>query len=98
MADIEFTWSEVKAARNLRSHRVSFPEAQTVFYDDEALLLNDPDHSETEDRFILLGLSMHLRLLVVVHSYRNRDQTIRIISARKANSQERSMYQERKRR
>ena len=97
MADIEFGWSAVKAARNQREHRVSFNEAQTVFYDEEALLLHDPDHSENEDRFILLGLSMHLRLLVVVHSYRNRDQTIRIISARKANSQERAMYQERRR-
>ena len=57
MAELEFTWNPAKAAANKRKHRVSFGEAQTVFYDDEALLLDDPDHSETEDRFILLGLS-----------------------------------------
>jgi uncharacterized protein len=96
MAEIEFAWSAAKAAANTRKHRVSFSEAQTVFYDEEALLLNDPDHSEDEDRFILLRLSASLRVLLVVHSYRDTDATIRIISARKANARERSMYENRR--
>ncbi len=96
MAEIKFSWSSVKAAANKRKHHVSFSEAQTVFYDDEALLLADPDHSTTEDRFILLGLSESLRLLLIVHSYRDDDATIRIISARKATSTERSMYAKRR--
>lgn len=98
MAELEFTWSPAKAATNKRKHRVSFGEAQTVFYDDEALLLDDPDHSETEDRFILLGLSASLRVLLVVHSYEDRDETIRIISARKATPTERSVYDKRRNR
>ena len=96
MADIEFAWSTRKAAANKRKHRVSFEEAQTVFYDEEALLVDDPDHWEDEDRFLLLGLSSNLRVLVVVHSYTD-DETIRIISARKANARERLMYEKRRR-
>jgi uncharacterized DUF497 family protein len=96
MADIEFAWSAAKAAANKRKHHVSFNEAQTVFYDEEALILTDPDHSDNEDRFILLGLSANLRVLLVVHSYRDQDATIRIISARKANARERSMYEKRR--
>ena len=96
MADIEFAWSTRKAAANKRKHRVSFDEAQTVFYDEEALLVDDPDHWEDEDRFLLLGLSSNLRVLVVVHSYTD-DETIRIISARKANARERLMYEKRRR-
>jgi len=98
MAEIRFSWSSVKDAANKRKHRVSFSEAQSVFYDDDALLLADPDHSTTEDRFILLGLSGSLRILLVVHSYRDRDETIRIISARKANPTERSVYTTRRKR
>ena len=96
MADIEFAWTAAKDAVNKRKHRVSFTEAQTVFYDDDALLLDDPDHSDDEDRFILLGLSARMRVLLVVHSYRDEDATIRIISARKANARERMMYEERR--
>jgi uncharacterized DUF497 family protein len=96
MADIEFAWSATKAAANKRKHHVSFSEAQTVFYDEEALLLTDPDHSDDEDRFILLGLSANLRVVLVVHSYRGQDAIIRIISARKANARERSMYEKRR--
>lgn len=98
MADIEFAWNPAKAAANKRKHHVSFSEAQTVFYDEEALLLADPDHSEEEDRFILLGLSASLRVLLVIHSYRDENETIRIISARKANPRERSMYEQRRKR
>ena len=96
MAEIEFAWTAAKAAANKRKHHVSFSEAQTVFYDEEALLLDDPDHSVDEDRFILLGLSASLRVLLVVHSYRDEDATIRIISARKGNASERSMYEKRR--
>jgi hypothetical protein len=71
---------------------VSFEEAETVFYDDRARLVDDPDHSESEDRFILLGLSRALRVLVVVHAYREADAVIRIISARKATPHERTAY------
>jgi uncharacterized protein len=98
MADIKFAWNPTKAAANKRKHHVSFSEAQTVFYDEEALLLDDPDHSTNEDRFVLLGLSANLRVLLVVHSYRGEDETIRIISARKANTTERSMYEKRRKR
>ena len=96
MADIEFAWTASKAAANKRKNHVSFSEAQTEFYDEEALLLGDPDHSEDEDRFILLGLSANLRVLLVVHSYRDEDATIRIISARRANARERAMYEKRR--
>jgi uncharacterized protein len=98
MADIAFAWTAAKATANKRKPRVSFSEAQTVFYDEGALLLDDPDHSEDEDRFILLGFSARLRVLLVVHSYRDEDATIRIISARKANARERSIYEKRRNR
>ena len=91
-------WSPPKAADNKRKQRFAFAEAQTVFYAEEALLLDDPDHSTTEDRFVLLGLSASMRVLLVVHSYRDEDQIIRIISARKANPTERSMYEKRRKR
>lgn len=90
--DIRFEWDPVKAALNFRKHGVSFEEAQTVFWDEGALLIDDPDHSESEDRFILLGLSKSLRLLVVVHCYRADDDFIRIISARRANARESYNY------
>jgi uncharacterized protein len=96
MADIRFTWDPGKAKANLRKHRVSFEEAKTVFYDEEALLINDPDHSESEDRFVLLGMSATRRVLLVVHSYRDDDRTIRLISARKARAAERATYEERR--
>ena len=77
---------------NRRAHGVSFTEAQTVFADDLARLKSDPDHSDDEDRFLLLGLSSALRLLVVCHCYRQRPDTIRIISARKATRKEQQQY------
>ena len=92
MSEIRFEWDPAKAASNLRKHGVSFEDAQTVFSDERALLLEDPDHSEEEDRFILLGLSAAMRVLVVVHCYRAKDQVIRIISARRATRQERDVY------
>lgn len=94
MSNIRFTWDRRKAIANLQKHGVSFEEAKTVFYDDNARLMPDPEHSEVEERFVLLGISTHLRLLMICHCYRAKDSVIRIISARKATSRERKSYQE----
>ena len=95
MSDLRFEWDPRKAAENLRKHGVSFAEAETVFSDEYGLLIDDPEHSLDEDRFVLLGVSAASRLLVVVHCYRVGDQVIRIISARKADRMERRQYEER---
>jgi uncharacterized DUF497 family protein len=87
-----FEWDPGKARRNLRKHGISFEEAVTAFSDDEALLLDDPDHSMDEERFILLGLSGTLRLLTVVHCYRDADDVIHLISALRATRSERVQY------
>lgn len=92
MSAIRFTWDDAKAADNLRKHGVSFEEAATVFSDENARFKHDPDHSQQEDRFILLGFSSKLRLLIVCHAYRDNDEVIRIISARRATSNERMSY------
>ena len=92
MLDIRFTWDERKSRENKRKHKVSFEEAQTVFLDENAIRFFDPDHSEDEDRFIMLGMSFTLRVLVVCHCYREDDSVIRIISARKADRREQSDY------
>ncbi len=92
MSSIQFEWDPRKAQANLRKHKVSFEDAQSVFSDEHALLIDDPDHSKEEDRFVLLGLSQGLRLLVVVHCYRAEGRVIRIISARKADTDEQSVY------
>jgi len=89
---LEFEWDPKKAAANLKKHRVSFEEARTVFLDERAKLIDDPDHSSDEDRFVLLGISSLLRILLVCHCYRQQGQTIRIISARKASPGEASQY------
>jgi len=95
MKDLQFVWDPRKAKDNVRKHGVSFVEAQTVFLDDHALLIDDPDHSDEEDRFLLLGVSSRLRVLVVCHCYRESDQLIRLISARKGDREERRQYNER---
>ena len=95
MAELRFEWDPRKDADNQRKHRVSFEEAESVFSDEHALLIDDPEHSTTEDRFVLLGLSIRFRVLLVVHSYRQQDEVIRIISARRATKQERSRYDQR---
>jgi len=92
MSELRFDWDERKNAANKRKHGVSFEDAQTVFLDEHALFAADPDHSEGEDRFILLGLSSSLRTLVVCHCYHGND-LIRLISARRANRLERSQYE-----
>lgn len=92
MADLEFTWDETKARSNAKKHGVSFGEAQSAFSDERARIIDDPDDSDDEDRFILLGMSTKPRLLIVVYVYRDREATIRIISARKAMPRERALY------
>jgi len=94
VADLRFEWDDRKDAANRRKHGVSFDEAHTVFFDECAVLIVDPDHSKDEDRFVLLGLSSALRTLVVCHCYRRND-VIRIISARKANREEQAEYRAR---
>jgi uncharacterized protein len=90
---IRFEWNPAKAAANLRKHGVSFAEAETAFYDDYAKVLPDPDHStHDEDRFLLLGLSSALRVLIVVHCLRDAGSVIRLISARRATRRERAQY------
>jgi len=92
MSELRFEWDPKKDAANQRKHGVSFEEASTVFSDERALLIDDPDHSDDEERFVLLGLSASLRTLVVCHCYRTAESVIRLISARKANRKERSEY------
>ena len=92
MDDLRFEWDPIKARQNLRKHGVTFDEARTAFADEDAILVEDPDHSSTEDRFYLLGMSARLRLLVVIHCYRADDAVIRLISAWKATPSERAQY------
>jgi uncharacterized DUF497 family protein len=89
---IRFEWDPCKNQLNINKHGVSFKEASTVFEDDDAILFDDPDHSEEEERFLILGLSKKLNLLIVSHCYRRDDSTIRIISARKASRSEENTY------
>lgn len=89
---IRFEWDPNKERINRQKHGITFAEAQTVFYDSEALVIDDPAHSETEDRFIILGMSNQAKLLVVCHCYRVSDEVICIISARKATRMETSQY------
>ena len=90
---IHFTWDDTKDRLNVRKHGVSFEEARTVFFDPTARLIHDPDHSQREDRFVMLGLSRQLRLLVVHHAYDPGEEVIRIISARKASRIEAKAYE-----
>lgn len=92
MSDLTFDWDPRKDAANQQKHSVSFSEAKSAFTDEFGRLIADPDHSDEEDRFVLLGTSIHSRLLVVCHCVRE-GETIRIISARKANRRERKTYE-----
>ena len=94
MKSISFEWDERKSKSNLTKHNISFDEAQTVFFDSHARMIFDPDHSSSEDRFILLGMSGLLRALIVCHCCSENDgKVIRIISARKANRKEQKQYE-----
>ena len=92
MSTLRFEWDDRKAAANVKKHGVKFEEAKSVFVDERAKLIDDPDHSETEGRFVLLGLSSAIRLLLVCHCYRGEGNVIRIISARKATAKESINY------
>ncbi|MBZ0166520.1 MAG: BrnT family toxin [Candidatus Omnitrophica bacterium] len=94
MDEIKFDWDISKAESNLKKHGVSFEEAKTVFYDENAVQFFDDDSSSNEDRFIMLGVSFKLRLLVVCHCERQKGSIIRIISARKATRKETGYYSE----
>lgn len=93
MDELTFTWDENKNQINQVKHGISFEEAKTVFYDPSALVIDDPEHSKEEERFIILGLSETAKLLVVCHCYRAADTVIRIISARKATKTESKYYE-----
>ena len=92
---LQFEWDENKNTINKKKHGISFEEAETAFYDDEAVVIPDPEHSQDEERFILLGFSAMARLLMVCHCIRGEDDIIRIISARKATRIETEQYTER---
>ncbi len=94
--DIAFVWDKDKNRINKRKHKLSFNEAKSVFYDEYARMIYDPIHSGDEDRFIILGMSDRLRILAVCHCFRESDQIIRIISARKATKQEEKQYYEKR--
>ncbi|MBW1769157.1 MAG: BrnT family toxin [Deltaproteobacteria bacterium] len=92
MKSIIFSWDDRKNRSNQKKHGVSFEEAQSVFFDDKAIEYFDPDHSENEDRFLMLGLSYHLRVLVVSYCLHDNDSEIRIISGRKTTKKEQKIY------
>lgn len=94
MENIRFEWNQNKNAMNIKKHKISFEEAETVFYDEEARIIDDPEHSEEEERFIILGFSKKANLLVVCHCYRASETIIRIISARRATKTETKQYQD----
>ena len=96
MKELEFEWDKRKEAANVKKYGVSFEEARTAFYDESAIQFYDPAHSEQEDRFILLGLSLKPQVLVVCHCIRESETVVRIISARKADKDEERAYWERR--
>jgi uncharacterized protein len=92
MKNITFDWDASKALSNKKKHGISFEEDKSTFFDENALVIHDSEHSDDEERFVLLGLSTVVRLLVVYHCYRKQDSVIRIISARKATKKESIQY------
>lgn len=92
MENIRFEWDENKNLTNKVKHGIDFEEAKTVFYDDDAIVFDDPEHSMEEERFLILGISKHENLCIVSHCYRGEDNIIRIISARKATRNETKTY------
>ncbi len=92
MKELHFEWDQRKEKGNVKKHGVSFEEARTAFYDENAIQFYDPDHSDEEDRFILLGLSLKPQVLVVCHCFRESETVIRIVSARKADKDEELEY------
>ena len=92
MKSLIFEWDNTKAEENLKKHGVSFEEAQSVFFDDNAVQFWDDKHSDNEERFLMLGMSNKIRILLIVHCFREYESTIRVISARKATKKEKMEY------
>ncbi len=92
MNHLRFEWDKRKEKANIKKHGVSFDEARTVFYDESAIQFFDPDHSEIEDRFILVGIGHKLRVLVVCHCFRESEAVVRIIPGRQADEEEEKQY------
>jgi uncharacterized protein len=97
MIQLKFEWDKKKERINIKKHGISFEEARTVFYDEKAVQFFDPDHSEDENRFLLLGISSKLRILIVCHCFRESETVIRLFSARKADQEEEKEYWRRRR-
>ena len=89
---IKFEWDDSKNKTNIKKHGISFEEASSVFYDEDALIISDESHSQKEERFIMIGFSYKFNILVACHCYRQNESIIRIISARKATKNERKEY------
>ena len=89
---ITFEWDPRKNDTNIKKHQIAFDEAKTVFYDENGIVIEDPDHSVDEERFVIIGLSNQFKTLTVCHCYRDDDEIIRIISARKATKRESQQY------
>ncbi len=94
MEMLSFEWDENKNEINKKKHGISFETAQEVFYDDNAILFDDPDHSVGEERFLIIGMTRSLKVCIVSHCYRDQDNVIRLISAREATKHERKTYEE----
>ena len=94
MDTINFEWDENKNQINKKKHGLSFETAQEVFYDEFAVVFDDPDHSIGEERFLIIGMTESSKICIVSHCYRNSDNVIRIISAREATKREKKIYQE----
>lgn len=94
METISFEWDEHKNEINKKKHGISFETAREVFYDDAAVLFDDPDHSVGEERFLIIGMTNSLKICIVSHCYRGSDNIIRLISAREATRNERKIYEE----
>ncbi len=92
MVPIKFEWNNLKNRINTEKHGISFEEASSVFYDENALLFDDPAHSKNEERFLIIGISRKARICIVSHCYRNKESVIRIISARRATKREIAIY------
>lgn len=89
---MNFEWDESKNRSNQLKHGISFEEVVTVFYDDYAIVFDDPDHSDSEERFLIIGLTNNFKICIVSHCYKERTESIRIISARKATKHESNYY------
>lgn len=94
MDTINFEWDENKNEINKKKHGLSFETAQEVFYDEFAVVFDDPDHSVGEERFLIIGMTESSKICIVSHCYRDSDNIIRIISAREATKREKTIYQE----